>query len=210
MRIAAIFGVLMMLLGREVAAQAPSTCELRVGSGAVGGALSLPLAEATLNYGNPRDGLWTEVLTRGGRGWSAEVGVPIMPGWGARVDFTRSRLAAERRTVATPVYDVPERRREGSVGVRHLTVSLVHAVSPPRLLCAYMGGGGGLYEFEYAGQRARNRGLFGVGGVEFPVGERSGLALEIQLHAAHNNSEGPLLAEVVLMLKPTMAFRVRF
>ncbi len=78
------------------------------------------------------------------------------------------------------------------------------------MLCGYLGAGGGLYQFDYGGRRARNGGLMGLAGVEFGVGERSGLAFEIQLHAIHNDSEPPLQAEMVLMLKPAVLFRVHF
>ena len=194
-----------------VNAQVPSGCELRIGSGSVGGSLGLPLAEANVGFGDTGTGLWTQSDTKNGRGVSAEVSVPIMPGWGARLDYGRGHLAVEREiTSSSSPYGVIERTREGQVMVRHLTAGFVHAKTPPGLLCGYVGAGAGIYQFDYTGKRARNGGLFGLAGIEFPVGERSGLGFEIQLHAIHNNYEGALRAETVLMLKPSVAFRVHF
>ena len=133
-----------------------------------------------------------------------------MPGWGGRIDYSRGHLAVEREVTATQPYAVLDRTREGQVNVRHLTGAIVHAMSPPGRLCGYLGAGGGIYQFDYAGRRGRNWGLMGLGGIEFPVGERSGLAFEIQLHAINNKYDGPLQAEVVLMLKPAVLFRVHF
>jgi hypothetical protein len=206
----AVWG-LQLLAVTSASAQVASECELRIGSRSVGGSLSLPLAEANVDYGPVSDSLWTELNTVSGRGWSAEAAVPIMRGWGARVDYTRGHLAVERSLeMSTAPYSTLERTREGSVTVRQLTAAVVRAKSPPGMLCAYIGAGAGLYQFDYRGQRARNGGLFGLGGIEFPVGERSGLGFEIQLHLAHNNYEGALRAETVVMLKPAVVFRVHF
>lgn len=192
-----------------VFAQVPSSCELRIGSGSVGGALALPLAEASVEPTIPAAGLLSNMRTSDGRGWSAEAAVPIVPGWGARLDYTRGHLPVERH-VYTHAFDSVERTREGSVIVRHVTAAVVHAVGRPGPLCPYVGGGLGFYQFDYQRQRARNRGLFGIAGFEVPVGERSGLGFEVQLHLANNDYEGALRAETVLMLKPAVVFRVHF
>ena len=188
----------------------PSECDLRIGSGSVGGSLGLSVAEANVGYGSAGAGLWSQSDTRSGRGVSAELAVPIMPGWGARLDYARGHLAVEREITTSFPYGVFERTREGQVAVRHLTAGIVHAKTPPGLLCGYVGGGAGLYQFDYTGRRARNLGVFGLAGIEFGVGERSGLGFEIQLHAIRNNYEVPLRAETVLMLKPAVVFRVHF
>lgn len=190
-------------------AQSPTMCELRIGSFAVGGSVGLQVAEANISYGRISDDVWTEANARSGRSWSGEFSAPIMPGWGARVDYSRGHVAVERKLVTSGMFS-EDRIREGEVAVRHLTVGVLHAVSPPRGPCGYVGGGVGIYQFDYRGQRARNGGLFGVAGMEFGVGERSGLAFEMQLHAAHNDYEGALRAETVLMLRPAVMFRVRF
>ena len=200
--------VLVLLSRGEAAAQSP--CELRVGSGAVGGSVGIVGAEADVDYGSPGEGLWSQSGTRSGREVSAEFSLPIMPGWGARLEYGRGRLDVERELTTTRPYAVLDRTREGQVTTRHLTGAIVHAASPPGRLCGYLGAGGGLYQFDYAGRRARNWGLMGLAGIEFPVGERSGLAFELQLHAIHNDSEAPLQSEVVLMLKPAVLFRVHF
>ena len=192
-----------------VFAQVPSSCELRIGSGSVGGALALPMAEASVQPTIPAAGLLSNRRTIDGRGWSAETAVPIVPGWGARLDYTRGHLPVERH-VYTHAFDSVERTREGSVIVRHVTAAVVHAVGRPGPLCPYVGGGLGFYQFDYQRQRARNRGLFGIAGFEVPVGERSGLGFEVQLHLANNDYEGALRAETVLMLKPAVVFRVHF
>jgi hypothetical protein len=207
-RVAAAACVLVLLSRGEAAAQSP--CELRVGSGAVGGSVGILGAEADVDFGSAGEGLWSQSGTKSGRDVSAEFSVPIMPGWGARLDYGRGQLDVEREITATRPYVVLDRTRVGEVTMRHLTGAIVHALSPPGRLCGYLGVGGGLYQFDYAGRRARNGGLMGLLGVEFGVGERSGLAFEIQLHAIHNDSEPPLKSEVVVMLKPAVLFRVHF
>ena len=185
-----------LLSATSASAQVASECELRIGSRSVGGSLALPLAEANLHDVRVDS-------NNAGRGWSAEAAVPIVPGWGARVDYAHGHLAAVR-TDSTVPSSLEQPRRQGDVTVRHLTAGVVHALSPPGMLCAYVGGGVGLYQFDYFGRRARNRGAFGLAGMEFGVGERSGLAFEIQLHAAFKDYEG------ALMLKPAIVFRVHF
>jgi hypothetical protein len=204
----AVWGI-QLLSATSAAAQVASECELRIGSGSVGGSLSLPMAEADVQATKPAAPYLSNMRISDGRGWSAEAAVPIIPGWGARVDYTRSHLAVERH-VYTQSFDTIERTREGSVIVRHLTAAVVHAVGRPGPLCPYVGGGLGFYQFDYQRQRARNRGVFGIAGFEVPVGERSGLGFEVQLHLANNDYEGALRAQAVLMLKPAVAFRVRF
>ena len=189
--------------------QVPSSCELRIGSGSIGGALAFPLAEADVLSTKPAAPYLANMRISDGRGWSAEAAVPIVPGWGARVDYTRGHLAVERH-VYTQSFDTIERTREGSVIVRHLTAAVVHAVGRPGPLCPYVGGGLGFYQFDYQRQLARNRGVFGIAGFEVPAGQRSGLGFEVQLHVANNDYEGALRAQSVLMLKPAVVFRVHF
>jgi hypothetical protein len=204
----AVWGI-QLLSVTSASAQVASACELRIGSGSVGGSLSLPMAEADVQPIVAATPYLANMRISDGRGWSAEAAVPIVPGWGARVDYTRGHLAVERH-VYTQSFDTIERTREGSVIVRHLTAAVVHAVGRPGPLCPYVGGGLGFYQFDYQRQRARNRGVFGIAGFEVPVGERSGLGFEVQLHLANNDYEGALRARTVLMLKPAVVFRVHF
>ena len=179
-------GLCMLLLMSRGEAAAQSECELRVGSGAVGGSLGLVGTDST--SGGP----WTQSGSRSGKEVSAELSLPIMPGWGARIDYGRGHIA------------------EGQVITRHLTAAIVHTKSRPGMLCGYVGAGGGLYQFDYAGRWARNRGVMGLAGIEVGVGERSGLAFEIQLHVINDNAEAPLQAGILFMAKPAVLFRVHF
>ena len=167
-------------------AEAPTMCELRIGgSFAAGGSLGLALAESNIPY----------VDTTRGRSWSAEFLGPVTPGLGVRIDAARGGMNA--------------RRDDRDVSARHLTVGILHALRGRDRPCGYAGGGIGLYEFSSAGQRARTSGVFGLFGVEGGVGERSGIAFEVQLHLAQN-SRTALKSDVVLMLRPSVLFRVHF
>ena len=192
-------------------AQAPTMCDLRIGgSFSAGGSLGLAVAESNIAYTYFPNGNSTQVDTTHGRSWSGEFLAPVTPGWAVRVDAAHGGLNAERRWMTPPRYDIVERTPEGEVTVRHITAGVVHALSDPRRPCGYAGAGAGLYEFDYRGQRARNGGIFALAGIEIGVGERSGVAFEVQLHAVGNNDEGALRAEVVLMLRPTAVFRIHF
>ncbi len=111
-RVAAAAACVLVLLARgEAAAQSP--CELRIGSGAVGGSVGIVGAEADIDFGSPGEGLWSQSGTRSGKEVSAEFSVPIMPGWGARLDYGRGQLAVERElTATTPPYSVLDSTRK--------------------------------------------------------------------------------------------------
>ena len=152
-----------------------------------------------------------QVVVGGGWGVAADLGVPMVAGWNARLSASSTRFGVEQQTLEPPLsVGVQSRSKDDPLVLRRLTAGVLKHFGTTRRVCAYTAIGVGWYQFAHHGVTGDAIGIAGVLGYEVPTGRSNAIVIEFQLDVTTRSTGPPLDNVYVRMLGVSAGFRRRF